>query len=288
MRKFKNTLAKGRLGSQYFNHSNSAIFKTQIIIIMLNSLTDNAQDSAPKLNLNLMGSGNRIEWDELKNMDAPEPTKSWRPLAHADTVDIMREGAEKAGLKIVQEQHLTHRDNKRYFGLFEVQGANPIAEGVNSIIGLRNSHDKSFGASICAGNAPVVCSNLIFDNEIVLGRKHTSEILRDFSNIFAEAIGRLMDSRINQAKRVDALKAFELTDQRAHDIICRAGQTDAIADAHIGKVLEQWHTPEHAEFTDRNAWSLQNAFSNVWRSSPLQTARRSACLNQVLDAELVA
>lgn len=239
-----------------------------------------------KLRLNLMGQGNRLELNEIEALETPAETKSWKPLPHIQVIDEMRNQADKLGLNIVQEMHLTHRDNKRYFGLFEVQ-----SEGgeIASVIGLRNSHDKSFRASICAGDAPVVCSNLIFSNEIVLGRKHTTEILSDLSNIFRDALNMFLDSRVDAMKRVEALKAYELTDAKAHDIICRAGRTEAIADAHVGKVIEQWHTPEHADaFSDRNLWSLQNAFSNVWRSAPLQTPRRSAELNRILDAELVA
>jgi hypothetical protein len=260
------------------------IFNNQKIIIMLNSITDTAQGT-PKLNLNLMGEGNRLDFSEIEKLKTPTRTKSWRPLPHAQVIDEMRNQADKVGLNIVQEMHLTHRNDSRYFGLFEVQSE---SKDIASVVGLRNSHDKSFRASICAGDAPFVCSNLCFSNEIVLGRKHTSEILSDLSNIFREALNKFIDSRVDQAKRVEALKNFELTDGQAHDFICRAGRTEAIADAHIGKVITEWHTPEHDEFKDRNMWSLQNAFSNVWRSAPLQTARRSAELNQLIDAELVA
>ena len=140
-----------------------------------------------------------------------------------------------------------------------------------------------------AGDAPLVCSNLIFNNEIVIGRKHTVEISRDLPQLFAEALNRLLDSRVDAAKRVQALKSHELTDLAAHDLLCRASMTDAIAPAHLGKVVDQWHNPEHEEaFSDRTLWSMQNAFSNIWRAAPLQTVRRSAALRTVLDAELVA
>ena len=246
-----------------------------------------ASTPAPMLNLNLMGSGNRVDFAELEKMGAPEPTESWKPLPHAEVINLMREKVGGAGLEIVQESHLTHRDDKRYFGLFEVRGAS-IGEDVATVVGLRNSHDKAFAASICAGDAPFVCSNLIFNNEIVVGRKHTVEISRDLPQLFAEALDRLLDSRVDAAKRVQALKSHELTDLAAHDLLCRASMTDAIAPAHLGKVVDQWHNPEHAEsFSDRTLWSMQNAFSNIWRAAPLQTVRRSAALRGVLDAELV-
>ena len=267
---------------------NSAFNAAYIIMIQDTNPLSAAATPAPKLDLNLMGSGARIDADTLAKLGAPEPTDSWRPLPHREVVDLLREKAADHGLTITQEQHLTHRDHARYFGLFEVQGAS-IGDDVATVLGLRNSHDKAFAASVCAGDAPFVCSNLIFNNEIVIGRKHTVEISRDLPQLFSEALSRLLDSREDARKRVEALKAHELTDLAAHDFICRAARTDAIAPAHVGKVVEQWHDPEHAEaFSDRTLWSLQNAFSNVWRAAPLQTVRRSAALRPVIDAELVA
>ena len=152
---------------------------------MLNSITDNAQGASPKLNLNLMGEGNRLDFSEIEKLSTPTATKSWKPLPHAQVIDEMRNQADKVGLNIVQEMHLTHRNDSRYFGLFEVQSE---SKDIASVVGLRNSHDKSFRASICAGDAPFVCSNLCFSNEIVLGRKHTTEILSDLGKHFQRCV----------------------------------------------------------------------------------------------------
>ena len=236
-------------------------------------------------------AGQASDFNDVEAVKTPQATEQWQPVSHDRLVKDFREAiGNTPNLDIVQEHHTLHRYGQRYFGLFQVKGiARKHDDEIGTIFGLRNSHDKAFAASVCAGDAPFVCSNLIFNNEIVIGRKHTVEISRDLPQLFSEALSRLLDSREDARKRVEALKAHELTDLAAHDFICRAARTDAIAPAHVGKVVEQWHDPEPAEaFSDRTLWSMQNAFSNVWRAAPLQTVRRSAALRPVIDAELVA
>ena len=47
------------------------------------------------------------------------------------------------------------------------------------VLGLRNSHDKTFPAGIVAGASVFVCDNLSFSGEIKFARKHTRFIVRD-------------------------------------------------------------------------------------------------------------
>ena len=79
------------------------------------------------------------------------------------------------------------------------------------VIGLRNSHDKSFPSALALGNRVFVCDNLAFSGEIKLSRKHTKNISRDLPGLVTKAVGRLADLRQFQAKRIEAYKAADLS-----------------------------------------------------------------------------
>ena len=114
---------------------------------MLNSINDTAQGT-PKLNLNLMGEGNRLEFSEIEKLKTPTRTKSWRPLPHAQVIDEMRNQGQGRGFNIVQEMYLTHRNDSRYFGLFEVQSESK--DIVFSCGGLRATHTtKASSFNLC-------------------------------------------------------------------------------------------------------------------------------------------
>lgn len=245
---------------------------------------------SPKmLDLNIMAGDiddRGATFDDVCAIETPTPTASWRPVAHGRTIEALENAANAHGLDVVQSKHLLSREGARYFGLFQVNI--PSAGGdIASVLGLRNSHDKAFRAGIMAGDAPFVCSNLCFHNEIVLGRKHTAGMnLRVLGQLMLEAIDRLISARGVIDDRNERMRNVTCSDRQAHDIILKAARNGACAPSHIGKVADQWHTPEHAEFAgEKNVWRLQNAFTNVWRGTPSATASRSAALAQVINTE---
>jgi len=117
----------------------------------------------------------------------------------------------------------------------------------------------------------------------VLGRRHTTHIMRDLPQIVSRAIGQLMESWTTSDNRIDSYKSTELDDRTAHDLILRGIKAGACGKTQIADIFNQWHKPEHENFEGRDLWSLQNAFTNVWRGNSLNVANRSSSLYGVLD-----
>jgi hypothetical protein len=64
------------------------------------------------------------------------------------------------GMTVVNQAHALWNNGLRYFGLLEVtNGAASIDYGL--VIGLRNSHDKTFPAAIALGSSVFICDNLV-------------------------------------------------------------------------------------------------------------------------------
>jgi hypothetical protein len=242
------------------------------------------------LNLSI-ACGTECDFSEVASVSTPQPEYgeggrlTWQPVAHDYLVESFRaKVAETDGLEIVNESHTLHRNGLRYFGLFQIQGINrKHGDEIGTVFGLRNSHDKSCRAGIMAGDAPFVCTNMIFRNEIVLGRRHTVNVFNDLPFVLSAAIGKLMASWIDEDARISRYKSVDLDDRLAHDLILRSFRAGACGQTQISKVLEQWHKPEHDEFSGRTLWSLQNAFTNVYRDNLLLTPQRSEALFSVFD-----
>ena len=253
----------------------------------MNINTDNSVNSN-LLNLSVCAS-DECDFAAVKNVNTPQPSNRWHPVAHDELVNQFRSAVGNTDLEIVNEHHSLHREGQRYFGLFQVKGiARKHGDEVGTVMALRNSHDKAFRAGISAGDAPFVCSNLIFDNEIVLGRRHTTNIMRDLPTIVSQAIGQLMDSWAVTDNRIDAFKSLKLDDRTAHDLIVRGYRAGACTKNQMADVVTQWHKPEHEQFEGRDLWSLQNAFTNVYRGGILRLPKRSQALTSVLNTHAVS
>jgi hypothetical protein len=224
--------------------------------------------------------------DAVQAVPTPEATDSWQPIPHADFYGRVRETLEGNGLHVVQEAHGLWRDGARYFGLMEVRnGTN--ADDFGLVVGLRNSHDKSFPAALALGSRVFVCDNLAFSGEIKLSRKHTTYIRRDLPGLVERAVGRLADLRNLQTRRIDAYKASALVDERTvHDLVVRSVYTRALPGTQIIDVLNEWREPRHDDFKPRTAWSLFNAFTEVLKGSLTLLPSRTQALHGLLDSHV--
>jgi len=238
-----------------------------------------------KIDLSVCGT-KQVDFSEVKSVETPEATESWRPIGHSFLVNRVQDQIQDNGWEIVDTYHSLHRFGQRYFGLFHIKGTEADNDDRGTILGLRNSHDKCFPAGLCMGNAPFVCSNLIFTNEVTLARRHTKNILNDLSQVIARTLGKMTETWTSDEQRIEAYKEYELGNEQAHDLVIRAYQNGAISKAKIADVVEQWHTPEHDDFSDRTMHSLYNGFTHVLKGGVHALPNRSVALHGVLDSEV--
>lgn len=234
-------------------------------------------------NLFLHCGGARVEPEQLERVATPLAEGRWQPVAHATLASQVRRGLEDAGMKVLTEAHALNRGGAQYFGLMQVAIDGHESDDWGTIVGLRNSHDKRFPAALALGSSVFVCDNTAFSGEVVLARRHTTNILRDLPQVTTRAIGRLTDFVGMTEHRATVYRDREMGNAEAHDLIVRALDARAITTTMVPKVLEQWRAPNHSEFKDRNLWSLYNAFTETLKGGLLKLPQRSEALHGVLD-----
>ena len=226
-----------------------------------------------------------MEYRKKENANG-ERAVSYQPIAHHEVVERTTSFLEDQGFSIGDQVHSLARGNQHYFGLFSVEHPNRENTERGCVVGIRNSHDKTFPAGLCAGDAPFVCDNLIFTNTIKLARRHTRNILNDLDFMINRAIGKLFNFWHGQDARVNAYKEVELTNAQVNDIVIRACKAGALPKSKIIDVVDQWESSDHPEFWDRNVNSLYNAFTEVYKGNLVALPNRSDALHSVLDSEV--
>lgn len=227
-----------------------------------------------RLNLMLHCGAAQSSREAVNEVVTPAPEEKWHPIPHQSLIDLLLDRLPEYGMQVVQEAHGLTKEGDRYFGMFQVapiggdgDDSTKLAEDYGLVFGLRNSHDKSFSAGLCLGSGVFVCDNLAFSAEIVVGRKHTTHIMRDLPLLVSNAVGKLVDARVLQDQRIEAYKGTEISNEMADHLVCDAFRAGAIKKTSIADVLHQWDTPAHPEFNDRTAWSLFNGFTEVYKGS---------------------
>ncbi len=236
-------------------------------------------------NLLMHCGGSHVTRDEIVDAPTPERTKTWVPVPHHRLLELAQITIEGHGYSVTNQAHGLWGNADRYFGLMELASENE-ADDYRLVLGLRNSHDKTFPASLALGSQVLVCDNLSFFGEVVLTRRHTRFIERDLPGIVTHAVGRLSEMRTQQADQIDAYKQTRIRDRTAHDLMVRAVDTRVIPVTQLPLVLKEWREPSHAEFTEngRSVWRLFNAVTESFKSRSLEMLpRRSQALHGLLD-----
>jgi len=251
---------------------------------MINQLDMPYTPPAPKrCDLLLHQGANRVSREEIKRTRTPRPTPTWQPIPHIQLLQIVEEVCSLVGLRITGESHGLTEDGARYFGLIELDHQ---FSGTVCVLGLRNAHDKRFSAGIVTGSQVLVCDNLSFLGEVVLARKHTTKILHELPSLVQEGMSKVSKHWEFHRTRIERYRVSPMGDIQAHDLLIRAVDHGVCANSYIPKVLHEWREPKHEEFMGRNLWSLQNAFTEVFKGRVDLLPERTQRLHRLLDEEV--
>jgi hypothetical protein len=213
-----------------------------------------------KLNFNLYvgGKGMTVDRNGLAAVPTPEPEGKWRPIPHTTLVTEFEKALLPYNMSIVNETFKLDKGGKRMFGMMQIANCKPDSDFAFAV-GLRNAHDKMIRAGLAVGMGVGVCSNLSFRGEIVIGRKHTTEILTDLPGLITGAIGKLAQKWDTQGKIVEIYKGHPITTSDGHDLLIECAKKEVFPRTQLMDVIDEWEMPIHPEFNDRNLWSLFNS-----------------------------
>jgi len=242
------------------------------------------------LNLMVHAGGNHVEREQLALVETPpaDQKSGWTPIPHDVLVDETMHTLNACGYRIVTEAHALARKGMQYFGMVQVapyglDQATP--EDYSMVIGLRNSHNKSFSAGLVCGSGVFVCDNLAFSGEIKIGRKHTRFINRDLPGLVHAAVGRLGTMRHQQDHRINAYKQCELSHVQADHLILEMLRSRIITTTQVEKVVNEWDAPRHPEFVEagETAWRLFNAVTETQKGRLATLPRATQALHGMMD-----
>lgn len=209
------------------------------------------------------------------------------PIPHVDVYNMTRSALERGGYEVKWEDHqVGGPDNSEYFGCLGIASRIPDdnSQERTRMVGLRNANNQRFRTQLAAGDMVMVCANMCFSGELVVGRKHTVNQRDDFQILLDKTVDFLGISWDNQSERVKRYKEIDLTTKDADHIVCEAMRKGALPSSKITRVLDEYVKPSHDDFGDRNLWSLFNAYTEIGKAfNPEDLQNRSMSMIQICD-----
>ena len=215
-------------------------------------------------------------------------TDSFKPVAHIELVVKLEEVLQARGIQIRtdnqglrKEQFAISKDGMKLYGTMDLM-KNGI-EGMCASLGFRTANNKTMSLKIAAGLTVFVCDNGVFSGDILLSRKHTSGL-----NLMDELFRGMDQYERNYARLRDnvlRMQSFAMGNDLAkviiHDLFVKQVMPVRLFPEVSNVYFNEFQTnplPKFAAFSERTAWSLLNAFTEVQKEMPLRTRVKAAQL----------
>lgn len=223
--------------------------------------------------------------EELDNVPTPEATRTWRPIPHGLVITTVERTLTASGFAIESAKYGLIRGDARMFSTLTL--SSPLAHGVSLAVGIRSSWDKSFPLGFAAGARVFCCSNLSFNGELLVNRKHTTNGQVRFEGAIAQAVKTLSVFKEHEGNRIKRLREYELSDQEAESLMLRSFEQGIVSHRVLPEVIKRWREPGFDDFETRDAWRLLNAYTSALtpraKSNPQEHARVTMRVNGLLD-----
>jgi hypothetical protein len=238
--------------------------------------------------------------EQLGYLDTPEALSHiHNPMGYGQFIDMVKLRFAEGGIDILKEEYVTAADGQRFFGTMRIGLDGFEYDGMDIIVGLRGSHDRSVSRGLCIGNRVMVCSNLQFDGNFgTFSRKQTLNAWDDVPAMIENVITALPVRAQQEAQRADLYKRCGLSHDVASGALAEIYRKGGLSSTQLGKAINQWHEPAHEEHAEDgfSAWRLINACTEAVKPAPgkgisMETiAQRTRVQREVIDGvcEVVA
>ena len=239
-----------------------------------------------------------VERVKLNEVPMPAPTRTHSPYAHGDFIDLVEDELGRVNLYFGEQAYALNHEGAQMFGAAEVRGLTPIAEGIQTIIGFRGSHDKTLTRGLLQGKDVMICDNLEFNGDFVIQLKHTPRNMASrLRHHVRELVWGIRDRNNAERVRVGRYQEAQVKDNVANHIIVQMYKQGVINTQRMGKVIDEYYEPSHVEHLNENGertiWTLHNAATESLKgvgmaSLPKRTIALTTLMDKVSDYALAA
>jgi len=160
------------------------------------------------------------------------------------------------GAPIRKEEYGLNKLGDQMFGAIALD----VGDSDQSLsIGFRSSYNKSLAPAMVAGSQILVCDNLCLSgNALKLVRKNTTNVWNDFRHLATTHVKNSLGYYKDVKADNDRMKALPCTERRGYAMLWIAQGEGVLSPTQASVAFEDWKTPRHEEFAERNMWGLYN------------------------------
>lgn len=156
----------------------------------------------------------------LLNAPVPQQTRTYKPVSHAQLMDLTMRGIEQAGFTLDKEMYSAARDGSIANGRFTIR--NVMDKEMQLEVGWQNSYDKSLTLKFAIGTRIMICQNGCVSGDYgAFKKKHVGEIQTFAPNAITEYIKGAGEVFRKMQEQRDRMKEIEVSRRTQAELIGR-------------------------------------------------------------------
>lgn len=204
-----------------------------------------------------------VTLQELALVSLPEETASYTPVPHKEFVNEILEAADKKGFSLVRSNYNASRQGNIMSGRLVFTGD---ISGMDMMVGIVNSYDKSKVAMLGIGSQVIICENGLLIADYTMKRKHTTNVWRDLDIMITESIAALYDEYTRATKYRELFSAMSLPKRQQAEMLGRIFVEEEIVTPTMANTIRQEITGSKL-FPDDTVWSFYNHVTHGLKQS---------------------
>lgn len=195
--------------------------------------------------------------DYLINVALPTETRTYKPVAHEQLINLSLEGIVKNGLEIERELYSTAMDGNIASGRYIIKNAGDSEMNLQLI--WKNSYNKQLRLSFAVGANILVCTNgmISFRSMSSFKKKHTGEIQTFAPENIPECISMAADFFRELQNDRNIMKNYEVDKRATAEIIGRMFiEEQFIESTQLNILKRELENPTHDYLTPGSLWEL--------------------------------
>lgn len=196
--------------------------------------------------------------DMLLKAQLPQETKTYKPISHAELIDLTLGGIETSGFKLDKETYSSAREGKVANGRFAI--SNVADTEMQLEIGWQNSYDKSLTLKFAIGARIFICQNGVVHGDMGnFKKKHTGEIQEFTPKAITEYIKQAGEVFSIMQKEREKMKDIQVSKRTAAELIGRMMiEEKFIHSTQVNIIAKELNDPTHDYGCPGSMWELYN------------------------------
>lgn len=201
-------------------------------------------------------------YKDVIDVKVPEPTTSYVPVTNKDLIYAVREYLKYYGYEVNKEHYELGAKKQQMFGVFSIK--DPDTE-LQRCIGFRNSYNKTLPVGLVSGAMVIVCSNLMFEGEILRLRKHTVNVYEDLPNLVNDAVTYIDRTFKSIRKDINRLKEVEVDPLKTTELVADMFLMEDMITLHqLSQFKKNWIDMGKGI---QSAWDITNHLTDALKKS---------------------